>query len=87
MDKTSNIENLTQFNTIFSEIINRIISLKFLDKILDTDLELLEEFLDNEAFTKIFLINLYQNIISNDKKIEYNLNHIFSGFFKVFFLC
>ncbi len=55
------------------------------DKILDHDLEFISEFLENEIFSKIFLKKLYECIIMDEKTIEYKLNHIFGGFFKVFF--
>ena len=77
------VDVVARYNTILEELIDRIISLKLEDKILDYDLEHLDEFLDNEIFSKLFFNKLFEIIIGDDKKIEYKLNHIFGGFFKV----
>ncbi len=74
---------VAQYNSIFEELIERIITLKLEDKIFDHDLEHLTQFLDNEIFSKLFFNKLYDIIIGDDRKIEYKLNHIFAGFFKV----
>lgn len=77
------VDVVAQYNSIFEELIERIITLKLEDKIIDNDLEHLHELLDNEIFSKLFFIKLYEIIIGEERKIEYKLNHIFGGFFKV----
>lgn len=79
------LEIVAQYNSIFEELIDRIITMKLEDKILDYDLKHIHEFLDNEIFSKLFFNKLYEIIIGDDKKIEFKLNHIFGGFFKVAF--
>lgn len=81
------VDVIVQYNSIFEELIERIIFLKLEDKIKDHELELIHEYLENEIFSKLFFNKLYEAIIEDDKKIEYKIYHIFGGVFKVAFFC
>jgi hypothetical protein len=75
------VDVIVQYNSIFE----RIIFLKLEDKIKDHELELIHEYLENEIFSKLFFNKLFETIIEDDRKIEYKINHIFGGVFKVAF--
>lgn len=82
-ENTIKLEIIGRYNTLFEDLIDRIMVLKLEGKISDHELEPMSEFLDDEFFSKLFFHKLYQIIVEDDKNIEYKINHIFGGFFKV----